>query len=230
MDIIEQFYAAADAINAVSQKAYLRNQFEFLGIKTPIRRAISKAFINELASTKEIDWELVDKLWELPEREFQYLATDILRKMKNSLEVQDFEKIKDLALRKSWWDTVDSLDELIGAVIQREVKANSKSPHELTPSQKMSIKWAKNENFWVRRIAIDCQLGFKDKTNTRLLSSVIKANLAGSKFADEFFINKSIGWALRDYSKSNPEWVREFLMENEKEMSKLSIREAAKYI
>ncbi len=92
MDIIEQFYAAADAINAVSQKAYLRNQFEFLGIKTPIRRAISKAFINELASTKEIDWELVDKLWELPEREFQYLATDILRKMKNSLEVQDFEK------------------------------------------------------------------------------------------------------------------------------------------
>ena len=90
----------------------------------------------------------------------------------------------------------------------------------------LMLEWSADEDFWVRRIAIDHQLLRKEKTNTMLLERIIVNNLG----SDEFFINKAIGWSLRDYSKTDPEWVRAFLEKYGKEMDKLSIREAGKYI
>jgi len=91
---------------------------------------------------------------------------------------------------------------------------------------KILLEWSLDENIWLRRIAIDHQLLRKDKTNTELLSKILKNNLGQT----EFFINKAIGWALRDYSKTNPEWVRNFIEENRENMAKLSIKEASKYL
>ncbi|WP_407349976.1 DNA alkylation repair protein [Lactococcus garvieae] len=215
MKIVEDFRAHTDTEKAKKQEAYLRDQFKFLGLPTPVRRELSKSFLKEKAQEKVIDWQLVDFLWSEEEREFQYLACDYLRKMKKYLEATDLPKIYQLATTKSWWETVDSLDELVGYLL---LSGKIKSPDIL--------KWSVDENFWIRRIAINCQLGFKEATDTELLSSVIRNNL-GSK---EFFINKAIGWALRDYSKTHPKWVAHFLLENEEKLTNLSLREASKYL
>ena len=88
------------------------------------------------------------------------------------------------------------------------------------------LQWSTDENIWLRRIAIDHQLLRKEKTNVELLEKIIKNNFGQT----EFFINKAIGWALRDYSKTNPKWVRDFIEKNKDKMAKLSIKEGSKYI
>ena len=88
------------------------------------------------------------------------------------------------------------------------------------------LKWSVDDDFWLRRIAIDHQLTRKDKTDKELLKQIIINNLG----SDEFFINKAIGWSLRDYSKTNPKWVKCFIEEYQDKLDKLSIKEASKYI
>ncbi len=220
MKIVEKFRASGNKEIAAAQAAYMRNQFEYIGLKTPVRRALSKDFLKEKSMEAVVDWTFVWQMWNLSEREFQYLACDYLLKMKRFLKKADLQQIRELALVKSWWDTVDVLDELVGTIFladENEVKT-------------IILAWAKSENFWIRRLAIDCQLGFKERTDTDLLARNISENLSGSDFENEFFINKSIGWALRDFSKSNPDWVQNFISENETKMSKFSLREASKYL
>lgn len=185
MDIIEKFRTAGDETVAQAQAAYMRHQFEYIGLKTPIRRGLSKDFLKKKATEEFIDWVFVWQMWNLSEREFQYLACDYLLKMKRFLKKEDLQQIQKLALTKSWWDTVDVLDELVGAIFlvdKNEIKT-------------IILTWAESEHFWIRRLAIDCQLGFKEKTDVDLLAAVIERNLKGSIFENEFFINKSIGWA-----------------------------------
>ena len=129
--------------------------------------------------------------------------------MKNFLTEMDIPKIKKLIITKSWWDTVDGIDVIVGETALKYPEIN-----------KTLIKWSKDKNIWLRRIAIDHQLLRKEKTNTELLSEIIENNLNGT----EFFINKAIGWALRDYSKTNPDWVTDFIEKNKDKMSKLSIK------
>nr|WP_267130235.1 DNA alkylation repair protein [Lactococcus hodotermopsidis] len=194
---------------------YMRNQFNYLGIKTPERREIAKDFLREKAKESEIDWLLVTKLWAQDYREFQYLATDYLKKVQKQLTFKDLPKLYQLAISKSWWDLVDSLDEHVGYIVK----------HDATCKAVMR-DWSLDDNFWIRRIAIDYQLGFKQATDTALLAEIIQNNLGST----EFFINKAIGWALRDYSKMNPEWVSHFIEKNNKKMAKLSIEEGSKYL
>lgn len=231
IDIVEQFRAHRDERIAEGQAAYLRHQFEFIGLKTPERRALQKEFLREKKLDAKVDWPTVWALWYLPEREFQYLALDYLRKMKKYLQASDLEKIKKLALSKSWWDTVDSLDELVGfLLLQERSQGLQENTNEKNVVNSTIRDWATAENFWVRRIAIDCQLGFKEKTDEVLLAFVIGQNLAGSTFEKEFFINKAIGWALRDFSKTDPRWVAHFIDNNRAQMCNLSIREGSKYL
>ena len=231
MKIIEEFRQNKNAENAEKQAAYLRHQFEFIGLKTPERRLLAKDFLKEKKQDKIIDWDFVFELWDLPEREFQYLAIDYLHQMKKWLSFADLEKIKKLALSKSWWETVDSLDELVGHLLLTSRK-NKDEDGGIAYEQVSSLvkNWAEAENFWLRRIAIDCQLTFKEKTDLDLLAFNIEKNLAGSLFADEFFITKAIGWALRDLAKTNVSWVTKFIKQNESKMAKLSIREATKHL
>jgi 3-methyladenine DNA glycosylase AlkD len=245
MEIIELFRVNADVEIAQGQKAYLRNQFEFLGIKTPVRRELQKEFLKEKAAEKRVDWDFIWAMWALPEREFQYLALDYLRKMKKFLTVDNLQDIKKLAVEKSWWESVDSMDELVGAIFRADealsaefsMKNDADSPvsNKISSDKMISAReiiktWSLDENFWIRRLSIDCQLGFKTVTDVELLTFVIENNLAGSKFDGEFFINKAIGWALRDFSKANPEWVREFITKNQGKMANLSVREGSKYL
>ena len=231
INIIEEFRQYKIEENAEKQAAYLRHQFEFIGLKTPERRLLAKDFLKEKKGDKQIDWELVFEFWNLPEREFQYLALDYLHQMKKWLIFDDMEKIKKLTVSKSWWDTVDALDELVGHLLLTGRKQATENDSTAYEQVKTLVKeWAQAENFWIRRIAIDCQLSFKNQTDLELLSYNIEKNLLGSSFADEFFIMKAIGWALRDLAKTNSAWVIKFIEEHENKMAKLSIREASKHL
>ena len=194
---------------------YMLNKFEYIGIKTPERREIFKNFFKEYKNKEKIDWEFVNKCWENKYREFQYVAADYLKNMKDKLTIDDIPKLKQLVLEKSWWDTIDNLDMTIGALALKDSNVN-----------KILLEWSLDENIWLRRIAIDHQLLRKEKTNAELLEKILKNNLGQA----EFFINKAIGWALRDYSKTNPERVKNFIEENKEKMAKLSIKEASKYL
>ncbi|MEG1057819.1 DNA alkylation repair protein [Lactococcus lactis] len=231
INIIEEFRQHKNEENAEKQAAYLRHQFEFIGLKTPERRLLAKDFLKEKKADKQIDWKLVFEFWNLPEREFQYLALDYLHQMKKWLIFDDLEKIKKLTVSKSWWDTVDALDELVGQLLLTGRKQATENDSTAYEQVKTLVKeWAQAENFWLRRIAIDCQLSFKNQTDLELLSYNIEKNLLGSSFADEFFITKAIGWALRDLAKTNSAWVIKFIEEHENKMAKLSIREASKHL
>lgn len=231
INIIEEFRQHKNEENAEKQAAYLRHQFEFIGLKTPERRLLAKDFLKEKKADKKIDWKLVFEFWNLPEREFQYLALDYLHQMKKWLIFDDMEKIKKLTVSKSWWDTVDALDELVGHLLLTGRKQTTENDSTAYEQVKTLVKeWAQAENFWLRRIAIDCQLSFKNQTDLELLSYNIEKNLLGSSFADEFFITKAIGWALRDLAKTNSAWVIKFIEEHENKMAKLSIREASKHL
>lgn len=194
---------------------YMLNKFEYIGIKTPERRKIFKNFFKEYKNEEKIDWEFVNNCWENKYREFQYVAADYLKNMKDKLTIDDIPKLKQFILKKSWWDTIDNLDMTIGALALKDSNMN-----------KILLEWSIDENIWLRRIVIDHQLLRKEKTNTELLEKILKNNLGQA----EFFINKAIGWALRDYSKTNPEWVKNFIEKNKEKMAKLSIKEASKYL
>jgi len=200
---------------AQKMSKYMLNKFEYIGIKTPERRKIFKNFFKEYKNEEKIDWEFVNKCWENKYREFQYVAADYLKNMKDKLTIDDIPKFKQLILKKSWWDTIDNLDMTIGALALKDSNVN-----------KILLEWSLDENIWLRRIAIDHQLLRKEKTNTELLEKILKNNLGQT----EFFINKAIGWALRDYSKTNPKWVKNFIEKNKEKMAKLSIKEASKYL
>lgn len=123
--------------------------------------------------------------------------------------------IKRLVTTKSWWETIDSLDEYVGLIALQDDSAKN-----------VLQEWSVDENLWLRRVAIDFQQRYKEKTDKEFLAKTIINNLG----SNEFFINKSIGWSLREYSKTNPEWVKDFIDQHRENMSSLSIKEASKYI
>ncbi|MHB9295719.1 hypothetical protein PilKf_01467 [Pillotina sp. SPG140] len=208
-----QFESHADAAQAVKMSAYMRNQFVYVGIPTPLRRTLAKEFLASAKKKSAIDWDVITVCWG-KEREFQYTALDYLSLKKPLLTPDDVPRLKELALDKPWWDTVDGLDRIIGSIALKFPEVNT-----------VLLEWSVADNVWLRRIAIDHQLGRKDKTDTALLEQIIKNNFGQT----EFFINKAIGWSLREYSKINPDWVRGFIARYKNELAPLSIREARKY-
>ena len=214
-DIKKRFEEKEDKENAAQMAKYMRNQFVFYGLPTPKRKAVYKDFLKEEKKSGQIDWAFLDRCYEDEHREFQYLACDYLTALDNFLTYDDIPRIKVYIKCKSWWDTTDSLDRVIGQIGLRDSRVDA-----------LMLEWSLDDDFWVRRVAIDHQLCRKEKTNTELLEKILVNNFG----SDEFFINKAIGWSLRDYSKTNPEWVRAFVEKHADRMSKLSVKEAGKYI
>lgn len=214
-DLCQELEQNADHEKAKQMVKYMRNQFSNLGIQTPRRKEITSPYFKEAKKTKIIDWDFVDSCWEKPYREAQYAAIDYLKIMKDFLIIDDMEKIKELVITKSWWDTVDGLHRMIGALALRNPEVDN-----------LMIQWSLDENIWLRRIAINHQMHRKEKMNVDLLEKIMVNTLD----QEEFFINKAIGWALRDYSKTNPTWVREFIDQYRGKLSKLSISEGSKYL
>lgn len=200
---------------ATQMKKYLRNKFEFYGLKSPERRKSYHDLIKVEKKNKKIDWNFLDQAWSDSHREAQYFVCDYLISLEKYLTFEDIDQIFNYIKSKQWWDTIDSLIKPIGKIGLRDERVND-----------LMLTWSKDNDFWVRRVAIEHQLLRKDKMNIELLEKILENNLNSS----EFFINKAIGWALRDYSKTNPEWVREFIENHVSDMAPLSIKEGSKYL
>ncbi len=209
-----EFEINTDAKIASQQRAYLRDQFLFYGLKTPVRRAIQKPFLVKkfLPPKKDLE-DLVRILWNRPQREYHYFTQELVQKYTKQFEEKDIILFEFMITNNSWWDTVDMISTKI---IKPYFK---KFPKE---RDKCIEKWLFSDNIWLQRTCLLFQLLEKRKTDTRLLKHVI-TSLFGSS---EFFINKAIGWALRDYSKTNPEWVKDFVKKTD--LQPLSEREALK--
>jgi len=214
-ELIKTLQAKRDPQLAEGMAAYMKNQFPFLGIPKPLRTRLQKDFIKRAKRQGRIEWQDVYGLWDLPEREYQYVAMDYLVELREYLQPEDIHHLQSLIIMKSWWDTVDKLAAIpVGTLCLKHP--------ELVKNYMLA--WAGSDNLWLARTAILFQLKYKDKTDTKTLAAIIEKN-CGSK---EFFINKAIGWILREYSKTDPEWVRQFLQTHA--LAPLSVREASKYL
>jgi 3-methyladenine DNA glycosylase AlkD len=203
--------------NAFAMAKYMRNQFSFFGIKTEERRRIFKDIWkenkNEIAANPR---EIALKLYVKPQRELQYCAIEILiQQLKGNYKKEDIQLIERLIITNSWWDSVDTIAKNILGEYLLEYPLETK---------KVIERFSNSENMWLNRSAILFQLGYKGKTNFDLLKSECEKH----KNSNEFFIQKAIGWALREYGKTNPEAVRNFV--NRTDLKNLSTKEALKNI
>lgn len=211
----KQMEDQADSLQAKNMAAYMKNQFLFYGIPSSKRKALYKDFLKEEKTKKIVDWELLDQCFEDKHREFQYFVCDYLVALASYIPFEEVDRIKAYIQKGNWWDTTDALDQVIGKMGLRDTRIK----------QKM-ILWSKSDELWIKRAAIDHQLLYKEKTDTQLLETIL-LNCLGS---NEFFINKAIGWTLRQYSKTNPRWVESFVKRHHTALSALSIKEASKYL
>lgn len=208
--------ANANSENAQAMRAYMRSQFDFFGIKTPVRRQLLKDTGKISASATEI-FQLIQALWSLPQREFHYVAIDIVAQHRKILSLEHIPTLLELAQQRAWWDSVDGLAAVIGDVLFAECKQS--------PAAQVCMNHAvQHSSMWVRRIAMTHQLGWRLQTDTWRLFSYAE-QLADE---DEFFIRKAIGWALRDFAKWNPESVSKFVATRGARLSSLTKREALK--
>ena len=210
------FRENANPENAFFMKKYMKEKFTFLGIKSPERRALTRAFYKNYNRPDINTLEnIVRKLWEMEEREFQYFAMELVDKELKKMVRNDVQLFEYFVVNKSWWDTVDF------------IAANLVGKHLLNfPGliEQMNKKWISSENMWINRTALLFQLKYKNDMDAKLL----KQNILKCRDSKEFFIRKAIGWVLREYSKTNPVWVSEFV--DSTTLSPLSKREALKWI
>jgi 3-methyladenine DNA glycosylase AlkD len=201
---------------AAPMKKYMREQFEFLGIKSPQVKVLIREHVGKhgLPALDGLD-QIARELWGLPQREFQYGAISLMERAEKQLPLNSIKTLEYMITHKSWWDTADNISHVVGVLF-------CKYP---TMQKKYLAKWRASKNIWLRRTAILFQLDYKGKTDFDLLCEIIRENL-GSK---EFFINKAIGWALRQYARTDPKAVKKFVNAT-KELHPLSRREAMKHL
>jgi 3-methyladenine DNA glycosylase AlkD len=203
--------------NALPMAKYMKDLFPFFGIKTDERRAIFKSVCKKNqaeinSNARAIGWELFLK----KERELQYCGIEILIKnLKNNYVIEDVIWIEKLLITNSWWDSVDTISKFIlGDYLQQ-------FPTEITT---VVERFSNAENMWLNRSVILFQLGYKSQTDFKLLQSLCLKH----SHSNEFFIRKAIGWALREYAKTDPEAVRKFVLQSN--LKPLSKKEALKNI
>lgn len=214
-NLFDEIISYKNIEQASQMSAYMKNLFDFLGLKSAERREISKKYFKQIKQSKEIDWGFVFKCWECTYRELQYIAADYLLIKQKYITDKDIDNLKLLIITKSWWDSVDSFNRIFGTLLITFPTVKDKM-----------LMWSTDDNIWLRRTAIICQLPLKDKTDTDMLEKILCNNFGTS----EFFINKAVGWSLREYSKTNPDWVKDFIQKYNQQLSKLSIKEGSKYI
>ena len=215
-NLIAKFERNAHYANANSMKRYMRNQFDYFGIKMPLRRRLVTDFIktNGLPTKQELE-KVILELWDQQQRECVYTAIEILAKTKKDWKVGQIKLFEKLALKKSWWDSVDGIEGyLIGPYFK------------IFPEKIKSVtgKWNASKNIWLQRLSLLFQLMYKEKTDEKLLYKYIQ-NLKNS---EEFFVQKAIGWSLRQYARTNPKSVKKFVAKVT--LKPLSFREAMKYL
>lgn len=197
---------------ALWQTNYLRGQFPFLGIKTPVLRKVIEE-LKTIHPTK--DWRNeVQELWKEPEREFHHGAIFWAIAHRKKAEAEDLKLYEKMVLENSWWDTVDTISpHLMGAHFHRFPSLISRTE-----------EWLISDELWLKRAALIYPLYQRRAIDEERLFRYCKA-LSQER---DFFIRKAIGWMLREYSKTNPAQVKKFLETTP--LSPLSKREGAKYL
>lgn len=210
------FKANANTSLAPAMEKYMKNQFQFLGIKSPERKLLFRNFVadNGLPSIENIDI-IVRNLWQQPARELHYVGMELTARRKFLADNEKINLIEWMLTHKSWWDTVDYIaSNIVGVWFKSH-------PEEIYP---ITTKWMLSGNFWLQRTCLLFQLKYRNTTDLNLLFGFIE-QLATEK---EFFLRKAIGWALRELSKTNAEAVELFV--DSHDLSQLSRREALKII
>lgn len=216
VEIKKNYTAAADVEIAKGAKAYLLNQFEFYGIKTPFRRKLCKAFYTTHPITDHKTLAtLVKACFAEPERELHYFAIELVGHHKKLWCKQTIPLIEWMVTHQSWWDSVDSTNSFVIS------KYFLQFPETI---ESTTSKWNRSSNKWLQRMSLLFQLTYKDKTNTVLLAQYIEH----TALEEDFFIRKAIGWALRAYAYTDPNWVVNFI-KTHPQLSNLSKREALKH-
>jgi 3-methyladenine DNA glycosylase AlkD len=202
-----------DPAYAAGAAAYLRDQFPFLGVRTPDRRRAMRVALRDLAPSSEAELTAVARvLWAAPERELQQSACDLVRTHIRVAGPGFIEVVGELVTTKSWWDTVDVLAAHAAGPLARRF------PAEVVP---VLDRWIDADDHWLARTAILHQLTWKGDTDADHLFAYCRRRASDR----EFFIRKAIGWALRQHAAVDPEAVAAFL-DATPELSGLSVREA----
>lgn len=194
----------------------MKNRCLFFGIKSPLRKEIIKEFFaeNGLPEFAELN-DIIDELFQLPQREFQYFGIELCGKLKKQWTAETLSLFEKMVVTKSWWDSVD----YIKSVCLKDYFLKF-------PDERFEItqRWIDSGNIWLQRLSVIFQLGYKEKTDVELL----QRNILQLTDSNEFFVQKAIGWALRDYARFNAEFVKKFVADNK--LKPLSKREALKHL
>ncbi|MFD1737160.1 DNA alkylation repair protein [Bacillus salitolerans] len=218
-ELVNRFSVHQNREEADRMSQYMRRQFLYFGLRAPQMREITKLFLKDKGYPRlENLSDCIFQLYALPERELQIAALYLMDyKIKEQPDITDIETIEYLITNKSWWDTVDHIAQNHAGVYFK------KFPEMI---RVYSEKWLQSDNIWLKRTAILFQLKYKEETDEELLFSILSRSI-GTK---EFFINKAIGWALREYSKVNKEAVIAFIYKYDEQLANLSKREGLKWL
>ncbi|GAA1951904.1 DNA alkylation repair protein [Amycolatopsis minnesotensis] len=213
----------ADPVKAPEMRRYMKSEMPFRGVPKPARSAFAKRlFAANPLTDRGIFTETVRALWRRAEfREERYLAIDLSghRTYRHWQDAELLGLYREMIVTGAWWDYVDEIAiRRVGPILRAERAT-------VTP---VLLDWAAGEDLWLRRTAVICQVGAKGETDTDLLTAAVEATL-GDK---DFFLRKGIGWALRDYARTAPDWVRDFVSAHRGPagLSPLSVREAMKHL
>ena len=216
--VAERLTESADPDKAVGMAAYMKTDMPFYGVQKPGRVAILREALERFpVGTRDEYRESVLALWNMPHREEKYLAIGFARAHSQYVTLTSVPLYRKLIVEGGWWDFVDEVAiGLVGSVLRRQRS-------RMTPKIRA---WNDDRDLWLRRTSIISQVGHKAETDSRLLFEVCRARMHET----DFFIRKAIGWALRDYARTDPEAVRDFALAHRAEMSGLSFREATKHL
>ena len=210
---------AGDPVKAPVMQAYMKSAMPYHGVPTPLLRQVCKATFADLRFATASQWQAqVLDLWrDARFREERYAAL-YLAGDKRGKPFQTLSAMKmydELIVTGAWWDYVDDVaSHRIGPIL-RDFPA---------PMRRKMLSWSKSNNLWKRRSAILCQLGFKAETDLELLYACIEPSLG----SNEFFLQKAIGWALRQYAWTDGAEIKKYVRLNRTRLSALSCREALK--
>jgi 3-methyladenine DNA glycosylase AlkD len=215
--IIDQLKKHGDPHEAEAMQKYLLGQFPFYGVKKPARDSICKPLYAQLKTEISEKWILdtAKILWAKKERECHAIAIDIFEKHKKLITPKSFKTLEKMAVSNSWWDSVDGISSY--AIAPMVLK--------YPEIKKEMERFSKDKNMWLNRISIIYQILYKEQTDVKFLFNVCERHM----HREEFFIRKAIGWALRQYAKTNKKDVYAFVERNKKKLSPLSYREALKH-
>lgn len=215
--VARSWAAAGDPERAKGQTWYMKYQFPFFGLRATEWQPMAKALHAQygVPSGAALD-DLVELCYADDHREMQYFALETVQKQLKKQPETYIEQLEWLITTKSWWDTVDWIAKLVGIFFQMH-------PKLIVP---VTERWMASGNIWLQRVSIIFQLAYKEKTDNALMFTYI-LQVAGSK---EFFLQKGAGWALRQYSRTDPEAVTAFVLKHEKQLAGLTKREALRLL